>query len=179
MIYSIGHGTKKIEAFLNELSSFKISYLVDVRTSPYSKYNPQFNREMLKNDLENAGITYVYLGGNLGGLPSDRSCYVDGKVDYDLIKEKDFFKEGLKRLIIANEKNLNVAIMCSESKPEECHRSKLIGQELLKQNISLFHIISPEKTKEQTTVMNELTKGKGVLDLFGNETSFTSRKKYE
>lgn len=179
MIYSIGHGTKKIEAFLNELSSFKISYLVDVRTSPYSKYNPQFNREMLKNDLEYAGITYVYLGGNLGGLPSDRSCYVDGKVDYDLIKEKDFFKEGLKRLIIANEKNLNVAIMCSESKPEECHRSKLIGQELLKQNISLVHIISPEKTKEQTTVMNELTKGKGVLDLFGNETSFTSRKKYE
>lgn len=179
MIYSIGHGTKKIEAFLHELNSYKISYLVDVRTSPYSKYNPQFNREMLKNDLEKIGITYVYLGENLGGLPSDRSCYVDGKVDYDLIKEKDFFKEGLKRLTIANEKNLNVAIMCSESKPEECHRSKLIGQELLKQNISLLHIISADKAKEQTTVMNELTKGKGVLDLFGNETSFTSRKKYE
>lgn len=179
MIYSIGHGTKKIEAFLNELNSYQISYLVDVRTSPYSKYNPQFNREMLKHDLEKAGITYVYLGDNLGGLPSDRSCYVDGKVDYDLIKEKDFFKEGLKRLIIANEKNLNVAVMCSESKPEECHRSKLIGQELLKQNISLLHIISTAKTKEQTTVMNELTKGKGVVDLFGNETSFTSRKKYD
>ena len=179
MIYSIGHGTKKIEAFLNELNSYKISYLVDVRTSPYSKYNPQFNREMLKNDLEKTGITYVYLGENLGGLPSDRSCYVDGKVDYELIKEKGFFKEGLKRLIMANEKNLNVAIMCSESKPEECHRSKLIGQELLKQNISLLHIISADKTKEQTTVMNELTKGKGVVDLFGNETSFTSRKKYE
>ena len=179
MIYSIGHGTKKIEAFLNELNSYKISYLVDVRTSPYSKYNPQFNREMLKNDLEKIGITYVYLGGNLGGLPSDRSCYVDGKVDYDLIKEKEFFKEGLKRLIKAYEKNLNVAIMCSESKPEECHRSKLIGQELLKQNVSLLHIISAEKTKEQTSVMNELTKGKGVVDLFGNETSFTSRKKYE
>lgn len=179
MIYSIGHGTKKIQAFLNELSSYNISYLVDVRTSPYSKYNPQFNREMLKNDLEKVGITYVYLGENLGGLPSDRSCYVDGKVDYDLIKEKEFFKEGLKRLIIANSKNINVAIMCSESKPEECHRSKLIGQELLKQNISLLHIITPDKTKDQTTVMNELTKGKGVVDLFGNETSFTSRKKYD
>lgn len=179
MIYSIGHGIKKIETFLNELNSFKISYLVDVRTSPYSKYNPQFNREILKNDLEKAGITYVYLGENLGGLPSDRSCYIDGKVDYDLIKEKGFFKEGLKRLIVANTKNLNVVIMCSESKPEECHRSKLIGQELLKQNISLLHIVSSEKMKEQTTVMNELTKGKGVVDLFGNETSFTSRKTYD
>ena len=178
MIYSIGHGTKKIEVFLNELSSFKISYLVDVRTSPYSKYNPQFNREILKNDLEKVGITYVYLGENLGGLPPDRSCYIDGKVDYDLIKEKDFFKEGLKRLIVASTKSLNVAIMCSESKPEECHRSKLIGQELLKQNISLLHILSSEKIKEQTTVMNELTKGKGLVDLFGNETSFTSRKTY-
>lgn len=179
MIYSIGHGNKKIEDFLNELNSFKISYLIDVRTSPYSKYNPQFNREMLKSDLEKSKITYAYLGDTLGGLPSDRSCYVDGKVDYDLIKEKDFFKEGLTRLIVANEKNLNVAIMCSESKPEECHRSKLIGQELLKRNISLLHIVAPEKTKEQITVMNELTKGKGVIDLFGNETSFTSRKKYE
>src|SRR5665213_2602501 len=112
MIYSIGHGTKKIEEFLKELNSFQISHLIDIRSSPYSKFNPQFNREMLKHDLENAKIAYVYLGDTLGGLPSDRSCYIDGKVDYDLIKEKIFFKEGLERLIVANEKNLNVAVMC-------------------------------------------------------------------
>jgi uncharacterized protein (DUF488 family) len=179
MIYSIGHGNKKIEDFLNELNSFQISFLIDVRSSPYSRYNPQFNREMLKADLGKAGFTYVYLGEKLGGLPSDRTCYVDGKVDYDLIKEKEFFKEGLARLIVANEKGINVAVMCSEAKPEECHRSKLIGQELLKQNISMVHIVSVVKTKEQVTLMNELTKGVGVIDLFGNEKSFTSRKRYE
>ncbi len=179
MIYSIGHGNKKIEEFLNELQSFKVSYLIDVRSSPYSKYNPQFNQPSLKIELQSSGITYVYLGDSLGGLPSDRSCYVDGKVEYDIIKEKAFFKEGLQRLIVANDKNINVAIMCSESKPEECHRSKLIGQELLKQDISLVHIVSSEKTKEQIRIINELTKGKGVVDLFGNQTSFSSRKKYE
>ncbi|TAL61517.1 MAG: DUF488 domain-containing protein [Bacteroidetes bacterium] len=179
MIYSIGHGSKKIEDFIKELTSFEISYLIDVRTSPYSKFNPQFNREVLKHDLGNAGITYVYLGDTLGGLPSDHSCYVDGKVDYDLIKEKDFFKEGLERLIIANEKNLNVAVMCSESKPEECHRSKLIGQELLKHDISLVHILSTDKTKGQVTIMNELNRGKHFIDLFNEEKSFTSRKKYD
>ena len=179
MIYSIGHGNKKFEDFLKELSSFNIKYLIDVRTSPYSKYNPQYNRELLKNNLEAANITYVYMGDNLGGLPSDRSCYVDGKVSYDLIKDKDFFREGLARLIKAYEKDINIAVMCSESKPEECHRSKLIGQELLKNNISIQHITEPDKTKDQLTVMNELTKGKGVVDLFGNETIFTSRKKYE
>lgn len=179
MIYSIGHGNKKLEDFLNELNSFNVKYLIDIRTSPYSKYNPQYNRELLKNNLEVANITYVYMGDTLGGLPSDRSCYEEGKVSYDIIKDKDFFKEGLSRLIKAYEKDINVAVMCSESKPEECHRSKLIGQELIKKNITIQHITEPDKSKDQLTVMNELTKGKGVIDLFGNEASFTSRKKYE
>jgi uncharacterized protein (DUF488 family) len=179
MIYSIGHGNKKFEDFLKELNSFDIKYLIDVRTSPYSKYNPQYNRELLKNNLAEVNITYIYMGDNLGGLPSDRSCYIEGKVSYDLIKEKDFFIEGLSRLIKAYEKEINVAVMCSESKPEECHRSKLIGQELMNKNISILHITEIDKTKDQLTLMNELTKGKGLIDLFGNETSFTSRKKYE
>ena len=68
--------------------------------------------------------------------------------------------------------------MCSESKPEECHRSKLIGQELLKKEISLKHIISNKISKSQETVMAELTKGKGTIDLFGNEIDLKSRKTY-
>jgi uncharacterized protein (DUF488 family) len=179
MIYSIGHGNKNFEDFLHELSSFNVKYLIDVRTSPYSKYNPQYNRELLKNNLEAVNITYVYMGDNLGGLPTDRSCYVEGKVSYDLIKDKEFFKEGLARLIKAYEKGINVVVMCSETKPEECHRSKLIGQELLKKNITIKHITEPDQTKDQLTLMNELTKGKGIVDLFGNEVSFTSRKKYD
>jgi len=179
MIYSIGHGNKKIEDFLNELKSFSVNYVIDVRSSPYSKFNPQFNREFLKSELQLTNITYVFLGDSLGGLPKDRSCYVNDKVDYNLVKEKIFFKEGLERLIVANQKSINVAVMCSESKPEECHRSKLIGQELLKHNISLTHIISPNKTKGQVMVMNELNKGKNFIDLFDNEKGFTSRNTYE
>ncbi len=64
--------------------------------------------------------------------------------------------------------------MCSESKPEECHRSKLIGQELLKHDISMKHIVSNKIIKSQETVIAELTTGFGVIDLFGNETNFTS-----
>lgn len=179
MIFSIGHGNKELEKFLNELTTFNVEYLVDVRTSPYSKYNAHFNREDLAYELKRIKIKYVYMGDNLGGLPSDRSCYIDGKVDYDTIKDKEFFKEGLARLITANEKQLKVAIMCSETKPEECHRSKLIGQELLKQEILVQHIIEATTIKDQVTLMNELTKGQGTIDLFGDEKSFTSRKRYE
>lgn len=178
-IYSIGHGNKKIEDFIAELKSFKIQFLLDIRSKPYSKWNPQFNQAALDLELKNNGITYVFVGDTLGGLPEDRSCYdYDGKVVYDLIKEKDFFKQGLERLTTANEKKINLAIMCSESKPEECHRSKLIGQELLNKEISLKHIVSDKRVKSQETVMNELTKGKGTVDLFGNEMDFTSRKSY-
>lgn len=179
-IYSIGHGNKEIKSFISELQEFGIGYLLDIRSKPYSKWNPQFNQAQLEIELNKNNIKYVFVGDTLGGLPSDRSCYdYNGKVVYDLIKEKDFFKQGLNRLIIANEKNVNLAIMCSESKPEECHRSKLIGQELLKQNISIKHIVSSKRVKSQQTVMNELTKGKGTVDLFGNELDFTSRKEYQ
>lgn len=178
-IYSIGHGNKKIEDFLEELKSFEIQFLLDIRSKPFSKWNPQFNQNELKFKLEEKEIKYVWVGDTLGGLPKDRSCYdYNGKVVYDIIKEKDFFKEGLKRLTTANEKEIRIAIMCSESKPEECHRSKLIGQELLKKKISLKHIISDKLVKSQEMVMAELTKGKGAVDLFGNEIDFTSRKSY-
>jgi uncharacterized protein (DUF488 family) len=178
-IYSIGHGNKKIEDFIAELKSFNILFLLDIRSKPYSKWNPQFNQATLDLELKNHGITYVFVGDTLGGLPEDRSCYdYNGKVVYDLIKGKDFFKQGLERLTTANEKRINLAIMCSESKPEECHRSKLIGQELLNKEISLKHIVSDKRVKSQETVMNELTKGKGTVDLFGNAMDFTSRKSY-
>ena len=178
-IYSIGHGNKNIENFVSELKSFKIQFLLDIRSKPYSKWNPQFNQAALDLELKNNGITYVFVGDTLGGLPEDRSCYdYSGKVVYDLIKEKDFFRQGLERLTTANAKKINLAIMCSESKPEECHRSKLIGQELLNKEISLKHIVSDKRVKSQQTVMNELTKGKGTVDLFGNKMDFTSRKSY-
>ncbi|GAB6008006.1 DUF488 domain-containing protein [Dysgonomonas reticulitermitis] len=178
-IYSIGHGSKNVEELIKELQSFDIEFLIDIRSKPYSKWNPQFNQAPLKTVIKNNHIEYVFLGDKLGGLPDDRSCYnYNGKVVYELIKEKDFFKDGLNRLITASQKGIRVAIMCSESKPEECHRSKLIGEELLKLGISINHIISEDKIKTQELVIEELTEGLGVTDLFGNKTDFTSRKSY-
>jgi uncharacterized protein (DUF488 family) len=178
-IFSIGHGNKTMEVFLKELNANKVQYLLDIRSKPFSKWNPQFNQNELKSILEENGIKYVFFGDTLGGLPDDRTCYdTDNKVDYELLKEKSFFKAGLERLISANEQKHIVAIMCSESKPEECHRSKLIGQELLKKKISLKHIINDKVVKPQELVITELTKGTNTVDLFGNELDFKSRKSY-
>ncbi|MGN8226730.1 DUF488 domain-containing protein [Gracilimonas sp. BCB1] len=178
-IYSIGHGNKEIDDFINELKSYGILYLLDVRSKPYSSRNIMYNREAIKRALKMEGITYAFFGDKLGGLPKDRSCYdEEGKVRYDLIKEKGFFKEGMQRLLNAQKKGIKVAVMCSESKPEQCHRSKLIGQELLKKEISMKHIVSDSVIKSQETVMSELTKGKSTSDLFGIEINLTSKKSY-
>ena len=178
-IYSIGHGNKSIEDFIKELREYSIAYVIDVRSKPYSRWNPQFNQPKLQSELEQAEITYVFMGDTLGGLPADQSCFDnEGKVVYEIVKSKAFFQDGLERLLKAHSKRINLAIMCSEAKPEECHRSKLIGRELLIHSVSVNHIVTNKKIKSQAEVMNEITKGKGEIDLFGNEVSHTSRKSY-
>jgi uncharacterized protein (DUF488 family) len=119
------------------------------------------------------------MGETLGGRPKDSSCYDDdGKVNYESVKTKDFFLQGINRLKLAYSKDINVVIMCSESKPCECHRSKLIGKVLNTENIILKHIDEKGKVKDQSTVINELNKGLSELDLFGNTINTTSRKAY-
>lgn len=177
-LFSIGHGNKSIEEFIEELRSFDIAYLVDVRTSPYSKWNPQFNQSALQNALTNLGVRYIYMGDVLGGLPNDSSCYTNGRIDYTKMARKETFKLGLERLIVANQKKIRLAVMCSESEPEMCHRSKLIGQELIKRNISLQHIVEINKAVSQIDVINILTKGNGIMNLFGEEETLMSRKIY-
>jgi len=178
-LYTIGHGNRKPDEFLALLKNFGIEYLIDVRSQPYSKFNPQFNQNDLKFFLERNGIKYVFMGDSIGGRPKDTSCYDDdGKVDYGVVKTKDFFIQGIDRLKTAYNKDINVVIMCSESNPCECHRSKLIGRVLNLENIVLKHIDEKGKLKDQVSVINELNKGLGEFDLFGNPINATSRKAY-
>lgn len=180
-IYTIGHGARKIQDFVMTLKNFSIQYLIDVRSQPFSKFNPQFNQNELKFFLEKNGITYVFMGDSMGGRPTDKSCYdEEGKVDYEKVKSKDFFIQGIERLKTAYSKSIPIVIMCSESKPCECHRSKLIGRVLYAENIFLKHIDEKNNLKSQAEVINELNKGLSDITLFPDEVSInsTSRKSY-
>lgn len=177
-IYSIGYGSRSIEQFIQVLQQFQIDYLLDVRSKPYSSFKPEFGRDALETSLRSAGIKYVYLGDALGGRPDLASCYTpDGKVDYDAIRQKDFFLKGIERLINAYRQGLRVVMMCSEAKPEMCHRTKLIGETLIAQNIAIAHIDEENKLIDQATAMLRLTSGQLGFSGWFDEGQ-TSRKKY-
>jgi uncharacterized protein (DUF488 family) len=167
-LYTIGHGTRKIEDFTTLLLQHGIEYLLDVRSKPYSRFNPQYRQQALKASLEEKGIQYVFMGDTLGGRPQDPSCYdKEGNINYDILKTKEYFLQGIERLKIASAKEVKAALMCSESNPCHCHRSKLIGKALSAEKIQLLHIDEKGQLKDQQTVMREINKGFPENDLFG------------
>ena len=149
-IYTIGHSNIQASTLVALLEQYQIQVLVDVRSSPYSQYSPQFNRENIELTLQEAGIEYRFAGEYLGGRPKDPSCYKsselpDGKVDYlhlvdySIVMTKDFFQKGIQRLIELAQSS-RTAIMCSEEDPARCHRHHLIGRYLTGKGITVLHI---------------------------------------
>lgn len=178
-IYSIGHGSRKIEDFIELLNHYNIRYVVDVRSKPRSRFHPQYNQKKLHELLNKSGIGYLFLGDKLGGLPSEPDCYDEkGHVVYNQVKNMDFYKEGLTRLVSANEKKIRIACMCSEIDPCDCHRSKLIGASLSDQEIHMLHINKTGAIETQKTVIKNVMNSASGSDFFSNDDSLKSRNTY-
>lgn len=165
MIYTIGHSNRSAQEFIGLLRQYGIKYLVDVRSQPYSKYNKQYNQVELKAYLGQQGVTYVFMGDELGGRPTNASCYTpEGKLDYNLVKQTEFFKHGIERLIMASTKGLPVAIMCSEAKPQECHRGLLISPALKQAGVDVVHINEKGQLAGFDEVTQLIAQRKGLFD---------------
>jgi uncharacterized protein (DUF488 family) len=151
LVLTIGHSTRTLEAFVALLQSHAVTRLVDVRTVPRSRHNPQFNRDTLPEALRAVAIGYVHMPA-LGGLrharpdsPNSgwRNASFRGFADYMQTPE---FEAGLAALIelAARER---ITIMCAEAVPWRCHRG-LIGDALLARRIRVEHIESPTRCTE-------------------------------
>lgn len=177
-IYTIGYGARDIDAFIAALRRYNIAYLIDVRSQPYSRYKPDFSKDALEEHLRRGGIRYVYMGDTLGGRPDDPTCYdAEGKVDYTAVTQRDFYQAGIERLTKAWSQGLTVSLMCSEGKPEMCHRSKLIGRTLTEHGLTVTHIDEHDEAISQAEVILRLTGGQ--LSLFEDaRPGSTSRKSY-
>lgn len=140
-IYTIGHSTHSTEEFIGLLKKYNITAVSDVRSSPYSKFNPQFNKDKLKSDLKSAGLKYAFLGKELGARSDDPKCYKNGKVQYDLLSKTELFQSGINRVVKGSQK-FTIALMCAEKDPLDCHRTILVARELGLLGCSIVHILS-------------------------------------
>jgi len=154
-VYTVGHSTHSMDRLIDILKSNEISEVVDVRSQPYSRFQPQFNRSDIEGPLRAAGIGYLFLGQELGARSNDTSCYVNGRVQYQRIAATKGFERGIDRVLIESGSN-KLALMCAEKEPLECHRTLLVGQALFSQGVSVVHIHSDGRQENHSDALIRL-----------------------
>lgn len=154
-VLTIGHSTHSIKAFNALLRQHNITVIADVRSSPYSRFNPHFNRETLEGELRKKGIKYVFLGRELGGRSDDPTCHENGRVSYSRIAQTELFKSGLDR-IVRGADDYRIALMCAEKDPLQCHRTLLISRSLVERGIDVEHILANGKLETHQAAMERL-----------------------
>lgn len=156
-IYTIGHSTRTLEAFISLLKHWAITGLVDVRSSPWSRFNPHFNRSDLKLSLGSQQIEYRFFGRQLGGRPDFPQLYRDGVANYEAMAQTPSFHEGLNMVAAGAEKH-SLALMCSEHDPLDCHRCLLVGRALSERGYSVRHVLSHEEAQSQVDIEARILK---------------------
>lgn len=137
--FTVGHSNHSVAKLLELLQANKIETVVDVRSSPYSRLHPQFNREPLAVALKRSRLKYEFMGQALGGRSDDPSCYRDGRIDYEIVARTDYFIQGLRTLIDLGTKT-RLALLCAEREPIECHRTLLVSRHLAESGRAVQHI---------------------------------------
>jgi uncharacterized protein (DUF488 family) len=170
-ILTVGHSTLSYERFSELLRRANVTAIADVRTAPYSRQFPQFNREILLRELKADGIAYVFLGKELGGRPSDHQFYCDGVADYERMSRTSEFRKGLDR-VLEGTKKYRIALMCSERDPLDCHRCLLVGRALSQQGIRVRHLLNDGNVVSHIEIEDRLLEmsGRKTDELFASQS---------
>lgn len=168
-ILTIGHSNHPFETFAALLRQNDVTAIADVRSAPYSRFTPHFNKDALQRDLKAVGIKYVFLGRELGARSEDPSCYEHGRVQYGRLARSPLFHEGLERLV-RGAVGHQIAVMCAEKEPLECHRTLLVARALEERGVMVAHVLADGRVESQGEAMVRL------LDVLGlREDLFRSR----
>lgn len=180
-LFSVGHSDSELPQFLALLRRAGVTAIADVRSSPYSRRLPQFNRELLQAGLTQAGIAYAFLGDLLGGRPWAPELYdPEGRVDYEQVRTTAAFRRGLDRLLDGLRDHA-IAMLCSEDDPLDCHRGLMITPALVERGLLPLHLRkdgSVETTPAmERRLLRETRVGEGVVEgLFAPTLSDDERR---
>lgn len=153
--FTIGHSSHPIKEFIKLLKLHSITAIGDVRSQPYSRLYPQFNKGTLEEELRQNKITYIFLGKELGARTDDPNCYANGKVQYSRLANTTFFREGL-HLVSSKLASFRIALLCAEKDPLTCHRAVLVARHLQATGIQVEHILENGELESQTAVERRL-----------------------
>jgi uncharacterized protein (DUF488 family) len=160
--FTLGHSNHNFEAWLALIRQHGIEVVVDTRSSPYSKYVPQFDKELMQRSLEESGVRYLFLGAELGGRPANPAYYdAKGRVLYSRLRDDARFQAGIARLETGMER-FRVALVCGEEDPAHCHRRLLIGRVLAERGHIMIHIRGDGRLESDEAVAAE--SGKPLVD---------------
>ncbi len=172
-IFTIGHSNHALEDFLALLVEHGITAVTDVRSAPYSRFNPQFNRDALAAALKVRNVDYLYLGRELGGRPDDPACYEGGRIRYERVARTGGFREGIARVVDAAATR-RMALMCAEKEPLDCHRTLLVARALDgEEGVEVTHVLATGELEPHAKAMDRLM---ARFDLDPNGDLFQSRQ---
>lgn len=141
-IYTIGHSNYTMERLIDMLEYYNINCVVDIRGTPYSKYNIQFDKEAIRYALTNAGFVYIYMGKELAAKRIRKNSYNnEGYSNFEEVIKEEEFKRGVERLKNGCEKGYKIILLGAMQDPIRCHRSILVGRELVKNDFDVKHIL--------------------------------------
>lgn len=156
-LFTIGHSQHSIKYFISLLNKYGIDYLLDVRSTPYSKYAEQYNRENIDKSLNSVNVKYVFMGKYFGARSQNVELYNDkGYLDFEKVRKSKDFNEGIENVILGLEQGHTIALMCTEKQPIDCHRAIMISRAFEMQKIYAKHIMPNGKILTQQQLDEQL-----------------------
>ena len=155
-LYTIGHSTYPTDHFIELLTRYEVDHVLDVRSTPYSRYVPQYNADVIKMALKKNHIEYHPMGKFFGARQNYRSdWYPQGYLDFALFRQSDVFRCGMGN-VIKGLKDYNIALMCTEKDPIDCHRAIMVARGFELEGINVKHILHDSGCITQATLNQRL-----------------------
>ncbi|MCI5739678.1 MAG: DUF488 domain-containing protein [Ruminococcus sp.] len=156
-VYTIGYSGFSIDDFVATLKSRNVSLVVDVRSSPFSKYFPEYNKDALEICLKTQGIYYRNYANEFGARQSDQKYYCKaGYLDFEVFSKSAPFLQGIKKLCNSMEQNYTFALMCAEKDPICCHRAILVARAFFERGYNVVHLLTNGNTITQKEINTRL-----------------------
>lgn len=156
-IYTIGHSNYPLERLIDMLKYHEINCVIDIRGTPYSRYNIQYNKETIAHTLKEAGFIYIYMAKEFAANRENKASYnKEGYSDFQKVISEEEFLSGIERLKVGCKKGYKIALIGAMQDPIRCHRSILVGRYLRAGGFNVKHILDDYSLASQENIEENL-----------------------